>query len=758
MSSSSSSSIPNWRTLPKPSFDSDNNMEGVLSDAHRRILQHGSGGGDKNSNNSNNNDDDDNVSTRPLWSDAAYRDSLELYDKLQSCQDSYVNHSIGAALTCLDHALRLYGPASTICSFNGGKDAVVILHLVRAAVAHHYHSNSNHQCNNTTVIRYRPRVVYFEHAHEFPEILDFLHAAVVEHDLDMIAFAAGTKFQDGLRVLVEHNTATTATTDATATATAVKLPMAFVLGTRLTDPNAVGQQQFAPSSHYMPPFMRVNPVLDWTYGHVWHFLRLFQLGYCTLYDQGYTSLGTVKDTVPCPALAVPGNSSSTTANISVVPKYWPAYMLSDWDQERAGRLTKQQVAAAAKQKKQQQQLLLLKKQPSDYESLAARSETEAGSIGHLSTMSAGRRGQPDSKNDDGDDATSDDNDDDDEQQLPIPSSVSYSSSSSENGHRQKSAALLIIGDEILKGFTADTNTQEAATALRENNVLLKCVSVVRDDPDEIAAEIRRLQNTVDVIITSGGVGPTHDDVTLKSVAKALHCEMELHEEMAQLLREKMNGTTTAAPGGSVTATVELTEAQEKMATLPTYSKLRYLSKDPDDWPVLQVKNLFILPGIPEYFKAKISNLGEYLGCQLERSFRKVVLRVDENSIVPVLNQVVDHHPGVVIGSYPFVSHPEYKTVITVEARLVPASLDLDDDDDVDDAAAAAACPPQQQTQVRSNSTVFDRALMLDAWNTKGNNGNRPTETAVQMALDELIHSLPPGSVLRVESDDMNLFS
>jgi len=185
-----------------------------------------------------------------------------------------------------------------------------------------------------------------------------------------------------------------------------------------------------------------------------------------------------------------------------------------------------------------------------------------------------------------------------------------------------------------------------------------------------------------------------------------------------LLRDKMNTSGASA---------ELTDAQVKMATLPTHSKLRYLSKNPNDWPVLQCSNIFILPGIPDYFAQKIENVAEYLSCQLERTAGvKVVLKVDENSIVPILNRVVENHPNVSIGSYPFVSHPDYKTVITVEGRLMPMGG-------------------------RSNSTVFDRD-MLDL--TK----NSDAETNVQLALDELIKRLPDGSVLRVDNDDMTFFS
>jgi hypothetical protein len=102
----------------------------------------------------------------------------------------------------------------------------------------------------------------------------------------------------------------------------------------------------------------------------------------------------------------------------------------------------------------------------------------------------------------------------------------------------------------------------------------------------------------------------------------------------------------------------------------------------------------------------------------------VVLSVDENSIVPVLNQVVENHPNVSIGSYPFVSHPDFKTVITVEGRLLGGG--------------------------RSNSAFFDRDLIQSTKDELDRN--------VQLALDELINKLPSGSVLRVDNEGDLLFS
>jgi FAD synthetase len=589
---------------------------------------------------------------RAPWSEAQWEESLALYDHFHSCSDSYVSPGIKDALNTLDQAFRLYGPHSVICSFNGGKDAVVILHLLRAAHAKYY------KLTGETPIR--PRVVYFEHENEFPEVIEFLKEAVTQYDLEMLAFEQGVKFSQGLEILVQNNLLPGCNTT---------FPMAFVLGTRSSDPNAHGQDHFAPSSHYMPPFMRVNPVLNWSYGHIWHFLRLFHLPYCSLYDAGYTSLGTTKDTLPCPALAVITRATDEDPTTLSLPKFWPAYMLRDWDQERAGRI-----------KKEKKDALL---SPKNNKKTLPRT---------LSSIS---------------DST--------EEQLALDDSTIDHGS-------QKTVGILIIGDEILKGMTVDQNTNAAAKALRKESVILSRVVVVSDDQDEIVKDIHRLHSEVDVIITSGGVGPTHDDVTIKSVAAALGRDLVLHNEMADLLKEKMGNKDA-----------ELTNAQIKMATLPSNAKLRYLSDNEKDWPVLQCSKIFILPGVPEFFAQKIGNLATYLSSQLERSVAfKVVLSVDEASIVDVLNAAVIKHPNVSFGSYPFVSHPEFKTVLTLEGSLVDSEH------------------PMYKAGARNSTFLLDGdTLMLS---------KEDRDNYVRLALDDLITKLPEGSILRVENDDLTPFT
>lgn len=142
------------------------------------------------------------------------------------------------------------------------------------------------------------------------EITELTHSGLhfTRYELDVLRF--NTSFKGGLETLVKEN--------------GVK---AIVLGTRESDPNAVGQGFFCPSSEGWPPFMRVNPILDWSYRDVWDFMQLIGVEYCSLYDLGYTSIGNMKDTEP---------------NINLLEKeggtYSPAYKLQDGTYERAGRV------------------------------------------------------------------------------------------------------------------------------------------------------------------------------------------------------------------------------------------------------------------------------------------------------------------------------------------------------------------------------------------------------------------------------------
>jgi len=580
---------------------------------------------------------------------------------------------------------------------------------MRAAHANYYHDQitaldepekSDMLKNVTQRIKSRPRVIYFNNKLEFPEVLNFVQKTVEKYDLDMTAFDEGIGFVDGLKMLVKENyLGPCALADSS---TIPPYPMAFVLGTRATDPNAGNQGTFAPSSSWMPPFMRINPVLNWSYGHIWHFLRLYKLPYCNLYDAGYTSLGTVEDTYPCPAL----KKVDTDLTKSEGCEYWPAYMLKDWELERAGR-NKKETKKEDKIKGTKVPLAAASQTASiSTKSVAFVNKSEDSTIARL-TQSVGKTRVETV----GDTIYPTDNDD------------SFASSST---RLQRTVGILIIGDEILKGLTLDTNTHAAASALHANNVPLTRVVVVSDDQDEIIAEIKRMEKNVDVVITSGGVGPTHDDVTIKSVANALSSEMVLNDDMAKLLVDKMGGNNTQVMEEQDSNNLPLTDAQIKMATLPACAKLLSLSENPEDWPVLQCQNIFILPGVPQFFVKKIEEVARYLSTKLEeRVTFKVVLSIDENSIVPILNRVVLKHPNVSFGSYPFVNHPEFKTVVTLEGRKLEGGYFCN-----------------------SGRSLMDKSSQLDEVKFS----DCEIDVHVKVALSDLVNRLPKESVLRVDNN------
>ncbi|CAM9096616.1 unnamed protein product, partial [Phaeothamnion confervicola] len=238
------------------------------------------------------------------------------------------------------------------------------------------------------------------------------------------------------------------------------------------------------------------------------------------------------------------------------------------------------------------------------------------------------------------------------------------------------AGLVVIGDEILKGKTADTNTPFATRRLWEHGIPVKRVAVVPDSEAEIADEVRRQVQLFDVVITSGGVGPTHDDVTIRAVAAALGQRVRRNEDMVERLK--------AAFG--VREDSELTEAQQKMSMLPELSKLRVAPAEEEKWPILQCENVFILPGVPQFFERKMSAIVDHFLNRRPLHRKKMVLSADEFEIVEQLDAAVAAHPTVTFGSYPYVDNPLFKTVITIEAEEKAAA-------DAAAATLAAVIPP-----------------------------------------------------------------
>ncbi|KAL7477951.1 hypothetical protein ACHAW6_003738 [Cyclotella cf. meneghiniana] len=719
------SSLPNWRTVNPDASD-----DGALPFSHHI----------------------NSTATAAPWSHAAYASSLDLHARITSCTDPYLSPMLASAMHDLEMAYRLYGPYCMVGSYNGGKDACVIFHLMRAA-----HANccrallEQQQQQQQQFIIPRPRVIYFQHLDEFPSVTSLLHSTVTKYDAEMLAFENGTSFPRGLQFLVEKNYPPSRNGRYSSSSLSPKergappYPLAFILGTRKDDPNAGSQGIYAPSSHYMPPFLRVNPILNWTYGHVWHFLRVFELEYCTLYDEGYTSLGTVKDTIPCPALKKADGG------------YWPAYMLRDWSLERAGRVGKfKNERKSGENDNNDHDGDVSKHQVTMSQTSSTVSLTDASTVLMLSKHERSM-----SKVINMDDTQPTTSTIADENSLPHPPTV----------------ALIVIGDELLKGMTSDANVLSAARALRSYNVPLARVSIISDDSQGIIDEIRRIRKEVDVVITSGGVGPTHDDVTVRSVAEALGLEIEMNYEMAKLLIDKMgNGEMTDGheEGDEEDLFSRLPEGLRKMASIPSESTLRYLSTDPekDEWPVLQCSNIFVLPGVPNYFQRQIEQLAAHLssletlvelqlnGSKLRRlpssplpprsETYRLVLCMDENSIVSELNATVQANPHVSFGSYPLVDHPTYKTIITLEGRFYNGGYTRNSERLLSRALSDCALGVDDEIESERTDKPCERreSLRQTLYFSK-----EEMDSNVKIALEDLKSRLPPESIIKVDTND-----
>lgn len=198
------------------------------------------------------------------------------------------------------------------------------------------------------------------------------------------------------------------------------------------------------------------------------------------------------------------------------------------------------------------------------------------------------------------------------------------------------AAALVIGNELLTGKIQDVNVAELARELFGLGIRLRRVVVCPDEVEVIVHDLNELRRSHDFVFTSGGVGPTHDDVTLEAVAQAFGRRLVASGEIEGLLAEHYGERCSPH--------------HLRMARVPEGSEL--VTDGRRRWPTLQVENVFILPGLPEIFRRKLPVLRERLGGRPPFVSRAVETRRDEAELAPLLEELDRRHPGVSIGSYP----------------------------------------------------------------------------------------------------------
>eukprot|EP00737_Agarophyton_chilense_P001382 gb/GEZJ01001552.1/.p1 GENE.gb/GEZJ01001552.1/~~gb/GEZJ01001552.1/.p1 ORF type:complete len:282 (+),score=40.11 gb/GEZJ01001552.1/:1071-1916(+) len=229
---------------------------------------------------------------------------------------------------------------------------------------------------------------------------------------------------------------------------------------------------------------------------------------------------------------------------------------------------------------------------------------------------------------------------------------------------RKTAAALIIGDEILSGKTLDTNMQTLAKHLVEKGVVLRKSETIRDEVETISDAVRRLSSAHDMVFTSGGIGPTLDDVTYQGVAGAFGLKLVRHEDT--ILRMKQ-----------IQPEIVLNEARLRMVMLPESCDIIWTE---GLWvPLAIVQNVYILPGIPSLFSRILEQMPQEVFGNVAARRRKILwCDMAEGDLAAILDETVKQY-DVSIGSYPATterSRKLYRTMISVEGDI---------DDDVDEA-------------------------------------------------------------------------
>ncbi|CAF3859218.1 unnamed protein product [Rotaria sp. Silwood1] len=225
-------------------------------------------------------------------------------DYLPLIPDSDLVNKIDHSFNVLEQCLTIYTPNQIAVAFTGGKDCTVVLHLFSLVLSKKLlHSNK------------KPlfRALFIHNKPQFDDVLQFIDESVKRYEIDLIKIQG--RMNDALNQLKSTHPDT----------------QCIIMGTRLTDPYSSNLMDFSPTDPTWPAYMRCNPILNYSYNDIWIFLRKFDVPYCRMYDQGFTSLGDKETTIKNPKLLYKNNDTG-------LMEYKPAYLLEDEISERDGRV------------------------------------------------------------------------------------------------------------------------------------------------------------------------------------------------------------------------------------------------------------------------------------------------------------------------------------------------------------------------------------------------------------------------------------
>ncbi|MFD2237855.1 competence/damage-inducible protein A [Aureimonas populi] len=219
----------------------------------------------------------------------------------------------------------------------------------------------------------------------------------------------------------------------------------------------------------------------------------------------------------------------------------------------------------------------------------------------------------------------------------------------------QTAAMLAIGDELLSGRTKDRNIGHLADVLTLAGIDLKEVRIVADEADAIASAINALRRSYTYVFTSGGIGPTHDDITADAVGQAFGLPVDYHPQAYERLAENYRARK-----------LEFTEARKRMARTPTGAEL--IDNPVSVAPGFRVENVHVMAGVPSIFQAMLDNVMAGLPHGRAISSETLHCPFGEGEIGGPLADIQKRHPGVAIGSYPKYEGTYFHAEIVLRSR------------------------------------------------------------------------------------------
>jgi molybdenum cofactor synthesis domain-containing protein len=215
----------------------------------------------------------------------------------------------------------------------------------------------------------------------------------------------------------------------------------------------------------------------------------------------------------------------------------------------------------------------------------------------------------------------------------------------------KTAGIVIIGNEVLSGKTQDINSHFFCTELRRLGVEVQKISTIQDEIELIGQEVATFSQRYDYVFTSGGVGPTHDDVTIDGIAHGFGVKIVRHPDIERRMRQRLGN--------------QVNEARLRMANVPDGAKL--LATEALFAPIVNIRNVYIFPGIPSILQERFHAIKEMFR-DTPYYLKNVYVRYGEGVIAEMLNELLVKFPKLMLGSYPVLDVPEYKVKVTLESK------------------------------------------------------------------------------------------